>query len=287
MTGNLYAMITTKSSNHYTDLALDSFFKSTKLEKNDEFVLIDNDNEGIYSDVNILPNSSPKSFAKNCNELIDRAAGRNFFLLSNDVIFTPNWNVPLLQYKSAILLPCCNQTHIYSSGNLQIKPSMHISEYGNQYEELAQIAQFHKSQPSTGLVERLLMGMYVFMLPANAYNKIGYFDEGFGIGGGEDVDYRLRAIQHNIPVKYISQSYLLHFAGKSTWDGPEKQSDIEERNKKYFLVFSQKWGEDLADLCLVGGNPTRVIEKYQLQSLMQAQEFSKAIKVVLNTTNRN
>lgn len=287
MTGNLYAMITTRTSRAYTDIALSTFFKSTRLKSTDEFVLIDNDNEGDYQTRGIIINNiKPKSFAKNCNHMIDRANGRNFFLLSNDVAFTPGWSEPLAQYSNVLSIPSCNQTHLYSVGALNLQPSMSIGDYNNQHLELIQATNLHKSQNRYGFYERLLMGFYVFMLPASVYNKVGYFDETFGVGGGEDVDYRLRAIQQDIPVKYLSQSYLLHFAGKSTWDGPEQQQEIEERNKKYFSTFSAKWGEDLANLCLVGGNAMAVIEKYQLHALIQAQEFSKAIKVILNTTNR-
>lgn len=286
MKGNLYAMITTKSSSHYTALALESFLKNTNLSSSDEFVLIDNDNEGTYSGVNVIRNSEPKSFAKNCNEMIDKADGRNFFLLSNDVIFTPFWNEPLRQFSNAIILPSCNQTHLYTIGDLNIRPSMNIDDFGNRYRELAQAVRLHRAINSFELFERSLMGFYVFVLPSNVYKKLGYFDESFGVGGGEDVDYRIRAVQQGIPVKYAIQSYLLHFAGKSTWDGPEQQLEIEERNKKYFDSFVNKWGEDLANLCLVGGRPNSVIEKYQLQSYIQAQDFSGAIKAVLNTTHR-
>jgi GT2 family glycosyltransferase len=234
MTGNLYAMITTRNSRRYTETALDTFFKSTRLGANDEFILIDNDNESDYQTPGtVINNIEPKSFAKNCNDMIDRAADRNFFLLSNDVAFTPGWNEPLKQYANILSIPSCNQTHLYSVSDLKLQPSMSIGEYNNKFFELSQAARIHKSQNYPGLYERLLMGFYVFMIPASVYKRVGYFDETFGVGGGEDVDYRLRAIQQDIPVKYLSQSYLLHFAGKSTWDGPEQQREIEERNKKY------------------------------------------------------
>lgn len=279
-------MITTRGSNHYTNIALETFFKSTKIASNDEFVLIDNDNEGIYSGVNVITNFTPKSFASNCNAMIDLAQGRNLFLLSNDVAFTPNWCDPLKQFSNVLLLPSCNQTHLYNSGKLFLKSSMNISEYGGMYKELSQISTLHKAQNRPGYFERLLMGFYVCMLPANVYKRVGYFDESFGVGGGEDVDYRLRAVQLDIPVKYVSQSYLLHFAGKSTWDGPEQLAEIEERNKRYFFQFANKWGEDLANLCLSGGDAISVIEKYQLYPYIQSQEFTKAIKAVLNITHR-
>lgn len=286
MTGTLYAMITTEKSNQYTSVAIDSFLKSTRLDKNDEFVLIDNDNEGIYTTVDVIRNESPKSFAKNCNDAIKQANGKNFVLLSNDVVFTPDWNRPLEHYSNAIFLPSCNQTHLYTSGALQLQSTMQLHEYAGRFNELANIARTHKTQ-NNRYFEQMLMPFYVFRLPRNVYDQIGLFDEGFGIGGGEDVDYRIRAIAKDVPVKYSPHCYLLHFQGKSTWDGSEARRDTSERNRKYFSEFVKKWGEDLANLCLVGGNPAAVIEKYQLYEYVQSQEFSKAIKVVLNTTHRN
>ena len=44
--GNIFAMVTLKSSNFYTGYALESFFKNTVVEADDEFLLINND----YSD---------------------------------------------------------------------------------------------------------------------------------------------------------------------------------------------------------------------------------------------
>lgn len=131
------------------------------------------------------------------------------------------------------------------------------------------------------------MGFYVFKLPSKIYNAVGLFDSQFGIGGGEDVDYRLRTLTAGYQVKYHSQSYLLHYAGKSTWDGPENSIETQKRNQQYMETFSKKWGEDLANLCLVGGNPFPIIEKHELDNLIQRQEFNQAIKTLLNIRQRN
>ncbi len=276
-------MISTRNSRYYTDQAVETFLKSTKLSKDDEFYLIDNDGECDYNyGVPVIVNQSPKSFAANVNDMIDKANGRDIFVLSNDVAFTPKWNEPLKQYSNILLLPSCNQTHLYNN----LKPSMHISELSN-WASLVDCAEQHKRSLRPGFFERLLMGFYVFRLPAKIYNSVGLFDEQFGVGGGEDVDYRLRTLQAGYQVKYHSQSYLLHFAGKSTWDGPEKQQETEQRNRQYMEKFSNKWGADLANLCLVGGNPVPVIEKYGLEHLVQTQDFNQAIKTLLNIQQRN
>ena len=85
MKGTVYAMFASKSSNFYTRIALESFFKSTRLTRSDDFYLIDNDNEGIYDypTLKIISNIAPKSFARNVNDIIELAAGRDIIILSN------------------------------------------------------------------------------------------------------------------------------------------------------------------------------------------------------------
>jgi hypothetical protein len=162
---------------------------------------------------------------------------------------------------------------------------MSIEDYADKFASLSDIAPQHLRQDLKSFFEQALMAFYVFKLPANVYNRVGKFDERFGVGGGEDVDYRLRCIQENIPVKYFSRSYLLHFQGKSTWDGAENQQQTTDRNKKYFDVFVDKWGMDLANLCLVGGDPNSVIEKYGLWSLVKENNFTKIIKIILDKSS--
>lgn len=284
MPRQLYAMISTRTSRHYTDLAVSSFLKSTNLA-HDEFYLIDNDGEGDYNyGLDVQVNSSPKSFAGNVNDMIARAAGRDLVVLSNDVAFTPGWAEPLKQYNNIVLLPSCNQTHLYKStdGQLTLDKFMTLDQFSN-LESLEDCAKQHKKLPGPGFFEDLIMGFYVFRLPATIYKTVGLFDEQFGLGGGEDVDYRLRTLQAGYEVKYHSRSYLLHFGGKSTWNGPEQDEETRERNRQYIQRFAAKWGEDLANLCLVGGSPIPVVDKYGLGDLVKNQEFNRAIKALLNS----
>lgn len=284
MSNNLYVIIASKKSRPYTDRAIKSFLKNTNLKSNDEFYLIDNDNENDFDIKNVITNKIPKSFSENCNDMIDFADGRTLFLLSNDIIFTPNWNLPLTDYENLLLIPSCNQTHTYSFDNLKLSQQMSIDDFQDRFQSLNTIARIHCNNKSIPFFfEDTIMGFYAFVLPSKIYKSLGYFDTRFGVGGGEDVDYRLRAIDKGIPVKYCSKSFLLHFYGKSTWDGIETALEIELRDKKYFDVFAQKWNEDLAILCLVNKNPLNpIIKKYDLAKYFYAQDFTGAFKVVLN-----
>lgn len=267
MRSTIFVMITTKHSNHYTDLAIDSFFKYTKLGSNDIFYLIDNDQcvTRSRSQVDLIVNDKPQSFSKNINDIINIAQGKDIVVLNNDVVFTENWLPPLTQHHNVIVIPSCNQTHVYTSsdGQLNLTNSMYLHEFNN-YHSLNDIVKQHKRSVPPGFYERLAMPFYVFRLPYEVYSRVGLFDESFGIGGGEDVDYRIRAIELGFNVKYTSQSYLLHFHGKSTWDGAETQDQTDKRNAQYVERFYQKWGSNLANLLITGGDSLSVVKKYLL-----------------------
>lgn len=273
-TGTLYGMVTVKSSDSYTLVALDTFGKHTRLGENDSFILIDNDgywttqHSQEYSNVACLVNSAPKSFSENVNQLIELAdaAQRDLVFLSNDVVFTPNWSQRLLSDPNCISLPSCNQTH-----NRGFPPTLSLDTFGNQFGKLNTQAHLHSVEfPST--YERLLMPFYVFKLPRNVYQRIGLWDTGF-VMGAEDVDYRLRALQQGVNVQYCS-SFLLHFQGTSTWNGAETVYETQTRNQAYTSQFQQKWGQQLTDVC-IGGNlesmPTQLVrltETHQWNQLL-------------------
>jgi hypothetical protein len=115
----VYAMLSSAGSSNYTDRALESFRRSTSFSTNESFYLIDNDATEKYNnrDISVITPSSPQSFSRNVNDVIDLADGRDIFILSNDVVFTPGWNIPLLQYSDILLIPSCNQTHLYTSSD--------------------------------------------------------------------------------------------------------------------------------------------------------------------------
>jgi len=284
MQSTVYAMISCRSSDQYTKSAIDSFFKNTKLTSNDVFYLIDNDAVGTNARANItvIVNAQPQSFAKNINDIIKIAQGRDVVILNNDIEFTPGWSEPLKGYRNSILIPSCNQTHSYTSsdGALVLKDSMTLDEFANDTYRLNEIVRHHRSLVK-GFYETVLMPFYAFRLPADVYNKVGLFNETFGPAGGEDVDYRIRAIQHGFSVKYVGQSYLLHFHGKSTWNGPEQEQEFKERNQFYFQRFTDVWGSDLANMLLIGGHMQPVVEKYQLYPFLQSKKITDMIKQLL------
>lgn len=283
--GKFYGMVTVKSSSNYTELALKSFFQHTIFEPNDQFVLIDNDGDWInnhhdnaFSTDNIIVNENPINTSGNINQLIKLANEnkQDIVFLSNDVVFTPYWYTRFI--PNALTIPSCNQTHFYD-----FPQSLSMEEFDNRYELLNKVSEYHMLTNNVPY-ERILMPTYVCCIPYDVYDTIGLFDEDFNVGG-EDVDYRIRCLKNNFDVKY-SNSYILHFNGKSSWNGAETNIQTTERDNKYKTKFIEKYGEDLANLCLASGNPYSIIQKYNLQELIKEYKFNEAIMEVLTHAQR-
>lgn len=277
--GTLYGMVTVQSSANYTDLALSTFLDNTDLKPDDRLVLIDNDGHWTeffpeWNTVDTHVNDQPKNTSGNINQLISLAndLDKDLVFLSNDVVFTREWTDGLDLGDSTISIPSCNQ-NIRSS---KIPDSLSIQEFPKYLEELTWIAAKRPYNP----IPMLLMPTYVCRIPQKVYQTVGLFDEAFNVGG-EDVDYRIRALKAGFSTQY-AKPYLLHFNGKSSWNGAETQQQTMERDRKYKQHFRMKWGTDLAALCLNGGDVRWVINKYpQIYPMLQANDFDMAILEVL------
>ena len=194
--------------------------------------------------------------------------------LNNDVIFTKDWNVELLKYDDRICIPVCNQNFQYVHGDLTMKTCMDWADFLDRYQDLEAIRAshvaefFHKDVPP-----EVLMSFYCFYVPPMILNDVGLFDEEFGGGGAEDVDYRLRVLLAGYDVIYAPRTYILHFLGKSTWPSDEDTSRTAERYARYREHFISKWGEAMADFFLIGGARRPEFESSDLVEMIERRDF--------------
>jgi GT2 family glycosyltransferase len=171
----------------------------------------------------------------------------DFVLLSNDIVFTPNWLQPLVNTDN-ITIPLCNQQVPGSTVKFTTNELMDLQQYLGNEDEFEIIA---KNITESQLVfnQPKLISFYCFYLPYNISSKVGLFDEEYQ-NGGEDIDYRIRAKMNGHEAVIVTTSYVLHFMGKSTWRGGETEDEISERNKKYSKHFISKWGKEMASYYL-------------------------------------
>ena len=144
--GNIFAMVTLKSSNFYTSYAITSFFENTNLGGDDEFLLINNDKceikkNFVYEKINVIENKKPLSFGQNVNQAISIAKKnkKNLVFLNNDIIFTKNWFDPLNLNSESISIPTSNLLFKYKSncGSLILKSTMRFDEFNDNYDLLS------------------------------------------------------------------------------------------------------------------------------------------------------
>jgi len=284
-------MVTLKSSNFYTKYALKSFFKNTQLEDGDEFLLINNDccdikEFSIHNRIKIINNEKSFGFAENVNQAINFAIKKkkNLIFLNNDIIFTKDWFIPLKLELKNISIPVSNQLFQYISDceKLNLIPTMRFDQFNEKYDLLNNIVEKHKKKfKPNQKFQTLLMPFYCFKLPYEIMSNIGYFDKSFGKAGGEDIDYRIRCASKGYEVNFLMDSYLLHFHGKSTWDGIESREEIEERNIIYTKAFKKKWGEEMAQIFLIRNNFSNILSKRSLENTFKHGKFGELIRKLI------
>jgi len=284
---NIFAMPTIKRSNQYTSYALDSFFKNTILDDNDEFFLIDNDgceldNYSSHKKIKILKNTKPKNIAQNINQIIDKSIDRkkNLIFLNNDIIFTKNWLDSFQSNSKEVLIPVNNQIFQYQSDckNLKLTATMNLKDFNDNYILLDKIAEDHKKKfQFHQKAQGLLMPFFCFKIPYEILSSVGHFDDNFD-HGGEDVDYRIRCIQKGYEVNFLLDSYLLHFHGKSSWDGGETKEETKDRDQSYTKVFLKKWGEDMTKIFILRKEFSHVLDKHKIHEIFKQGKFDQVIK---------
>ncbi len=282
----VFGMITTKPSSRYTDYALESFFKNTEIRPSDQFHLIDNDSDYSISSeygsrINVIKNREPKSFAYNVNQIMPlaSAARGDLFFLNNDLIFPAGWLLPLLAPEHAIFSPLSNREVQHYTEAFVWKNSLDLEEYLPRIEAFENISRRHLKNVR-GHEQVLSLPFFCVKIPFTVYSEIGIIDERFGMGGGEDYDYCLRAALSNIPVKYIAQSYVLHFNGKSTWSGGEDPEASLTRRNRYSEEFEKKWGHNLRQILIEEDN--NLLNKYpEVLDLFKKGDLAEAVTLLM------
>ena len=288
---NIFSMVTLRRSNNYTVRALESFFTNTIIEDGDEFLLIDNDGCDIdkfssYEKIKIIKNRLPLSFAKNVNQAIEEAKRKkkDLIFINNDVVFTKKWLEPIKLNSESISIPVNNQIFPYKSdcGNLKLDVTMSLNDFADKNLLLEEIAKRHHAKYSNfQKFQGLLMPFFCFKVPYKILNDVGLFDVSF-VEGAEDVDYRIRCAIKGYDVNFIINSYLLHFHGKSTWDGGETQDQTNKRNQLYIENFLKKWGEEITQVFIIRNNFLDILEKKGLTEIYKKGQFGELIRRLVN-----
>jgi len=288
---HVFCFVSSAKTEHFSKLALDSFFKNTKLEPGDIFVFVNNDGTNSFREgypINVyINNKTPKSWAENFNKglRIAKKFKKHFVVITNDIVFTKNWFEPLKQRDDAVLIPACNINYLYNTPEFKTSPCMQMEEYVGKEKYLEAIVEHHqKNFKFEDLQERIFMQLYLGRVPYQVHSNVGYFDHTFSNCGGEDMDYRIRCSIKGFKTMIANCSLTLHFHGKSSWDGNETTVEEEQRRAKYIDKSMKKWGFDLTEIFIKGNNAKE--HCYQL-GLKEYFDKGESFNIMRTLTQKN
>lgn len=286
----VFCLVSSKQTENYTRVCLNSFFKHTPMQKDDFFIFINNDGTKMFMNENYLihnyiNNEKPLSWAENFNQGLKIAKEKkdDFVLITNDVAFTRGWYEPICQKNDAIIIPCCNININYDTPNFKTRFVMKLEEYLNKEEQLDVFVKFQRgAYLFNELYERIFMQTYLARIPFAVHNEIGYFDETFSNCGGEDMDFRIRCAIKGFKTLIAFHSYVIHFHGKSSWDGFETNQEEKNRREKYLNKSREKWGNLITDIFVDGKNAKEKAYEIGLRDMFDKNESFNIINYLYN-----
>jgi GT2 family glycosyltransferase len=254
---HIFGMVTNGQSNHFTILAIESFLKTTRLERNDLFYLIDDDSEFSlpahlnFAQLRILRNERPASLARNLNRVISKALeySAHAVLLKNDTVFTEGWFEALQTSTPTITAPLTNFELQYKNEQITIDEAYTLDAFKKHAHYIPELVAKHR-ESKLGLHTALMVPFIACRVPNEILRQVGFLDENYGKGGGEDFDYCMRAQLEGYSVAYAGDSYLLHFGGKAKWNKLIARKEHIRHLNDSLERFTTKWGTPLADIVM-------------------------------------
>lgn len=237
--GRTSIIIVTFNQLAYTRLCVDSL----RLRTDEEFELIFVDNgstDGTVEYLRSIPNAivivndTNRGFPTAANQGLRKATGRNILLLNNDTIVTTGWLRRLLTIlhsspKIGMVGPVSNEV----SGEQQIDVS-----YGN-IAELDGFAWDWGRDHGHELLETDRLVGFCLLIRREVFERIGGFDEQFGIGCFEDDDLCRRAIGAGFQAVVVRGAFVHHFGSVTFRSSNVDFAGLLSENQRRF---DQKWG---------------------------------------------
>ncbi len=186
----------------------------------------------------VITNDENKGFAGGVNVGLQAISSFNWeycCVANNDLLFTPNWLVQLLD--------CIQHTTVKNVGAVAPVSNAAGGTQGIQVgyktiEELDQwAATYHQVKSGQWTEEGRLVGL-CFLMTRDYFNKVGYFDERFVGGMWEDNDYCLRGRLAGFKFVCDRSTVLHHYFHKSFQANKMDSSNLFRSNKKRYV---EKW----------------------------------------------
>ena len=185
-----------------------------------------------HSNVNVLRNARQRGFPYNCNEILYNASTPSVCLLNSDTLVTPGWDVRLLRAMAAsperaLAGPSTSFTH--TAQQLAGFFDDRLEQNGATVTQIG-AAVYDRFADACQVLPTL--GGFCLVVRRALTQKIGYFDERFGLGCGEEDDFCYRALKAGVKPCWVQGAYVHHFGHCSfTVDLGGASANLWERNR--------------------------------------------------------
>ena len=219
--------------------------------------------------IHVIRNEKNLGFPKAVNQGVKAAKGDYICILNNDVIVTPHWLDNLMYHLEKggfdAVGPCSN----YVAGMQRVK----IGTYDDQEELNEQAGLFYEKNARTCDRVNRIMGLCM-LLKKKVFVELGGFDEQFGLGNSEDVDFCFKMLKKGYRIGIARDVYIHHF-GHVTHDilQLDKAELIAENSKRLI----EKWGQGGENLLRAQG-----LAKYFPYGTQEPAKIPDAADKVLN-----
>jgi GT2 family glycosyltransferase len=179
-----------------------------------------------YKDAKFVHNKTPKGFAGAMNSGLAVASGDYFCFLNNDTVVIPKW------------LSAMMEAFLQDETVGLVTPT---------YSEMPgrQVIDHNKGQKFDYVDDPVSLKGVCFLVSKKALDKIGKWDESFGLGGGEDNDLCVRIKMGGFKLVIARESYIYHYGSATFRDIFDNDVDY---SKKYavsqFNKFRKKYDMD-------------------------------------------
>lgn len=194
-------------------------------------ILLNNLKEKYKGIIEVLTNEKNLGFIKSVNKGLKHSSADYVLLLNTDCMVTKNTISKLMNYmitdeNIGLICPISS-----NAANLT----------------LDMFEGFNFSQMNT-LLEQKFEGLIFdactivgncLMISKKCMNDVGYLDEAYGTGYGEETDYQFKCMEKGYSAKVAIDTYVFHKSEVSFGTSKEKQEKLKHNRE----IFFSRWGE--------------------------------------------
>lgn len=238
-----------------------------------EIIVVDNaSTDGIaewlstQNDIKVIMNKENKGFGAASNQGFAVAKPENdIFFLNNDTIVTANaifWLKMGLYENNTIGATSCMSNSV---SNDQI---INVSFKNN-----AEVLSFGKANNIVSLnpyEEKITLVGFALLVKRNVINRIGVFDEIYGIGNYEDVDFSIRILNEGYKLILCHNSFIFHYGSQGFEQLSTTYLDHMLKNRELFI---NKWGFNISYYSSSRNEILKLIEDFPSSKEMNVLEI--------------